>query len=152
MNNCYKKHAFLQLTEVYMDSVAQNTIQQLSIQFIEVSIREVPVLDRCPYQRDVCIREVPVLERCIYQRSVCIREMYVLERCLYQRGVCIRLISCYYRAWTLRHMHWDLIPLCKCHAQVLLYIGILYQMTSFGLQLMKYCIIIIIIIIIKYIY
>ena len=69
----------------------------------DVCIREMPVLEKCLYwrdvcirKRDVCIREMSVLKRCLYWRSVCIREremsvlerhMSVLERCLYCRGI-----------------------------------------------------------------
>jgi hypothetical protein len=38
------------------------------------------------------------------------------------------------RAETSKHMHWDLVQLCKCQAELLLYIAILYhKMTSFAL-------------------
>ena len=40
-------------------------------------IRELSVLERCPYQRGIRIREVSVLERYIYLR---VREVSVLER------------------------------------------------------------------------
>lgn len=45
------------------------------------------MLERCPYQRDVCIKEM------FYWIVSCIREMCMYQRCLYQRGFCIRNIS-----------------------------------------------------------
>ena len=39
--------------------------------------RDVSVLERCVYWRDVCIRMMSVL------RAVCIRETFVLGRCLH---------------------------------------------------------------------
>ena len=58
-------------------------------------IREMFVLERCLYQRDVCIRGMSVLQRCLYQRDVCNRQMSVLERCLYIREMSV-LERCLY--------------------------------------------------------
>ena len=100
-------------------------------------VQEMSVLETCPSQRNVlcwtgiCIRNVSVLERCLYQREVFpyqrdahIREVFVLERCMsvlarcpYQRYFYVRDISMLERClwWrVVRKREVSVLERCPC--------------------------------------